>query len=99
MPSLGSGSPSPSTALAPLSGISESTLTLARSVPAHDVVEEMRDEHEDREQRRVLRENRRAGHGKYRCFDCKRFVRGKWATCDPCGYRHGGMNHEAESVK
>lgn len=49
----------------------------------------------DFESRRVVREHRGGYNAGWRCWGCRLFVGGPHATCAHCGYRHGGVNHEA----
>lgn len=83
--------------------IASSVLRLARwqvaALSPAEIEEELKAEWTRREERRARRANgQRSNAVTYRCFNCKLFVRGKFVRCEGCGYEHGGVNHEAESV-
>lgn len=52
----------------------------------------------EHEARRASRD--RGGYNAaHRCWACKKFVSGPEATCNSCGQRHGGMNHQAYATR
>lgn len=51
------------------------------------------------EERRYRRSRRDAYNAGWRCWGCKRFVSGAYATCRSCGYAHGGTNHKAYATR
>lgn len=47
----------------------------------------------EKEDRRGERERVKAYNAGYRCWNCKKFVTGKFSICRNCGYRPGGVHH------